>query len=556
MLFPNHCRADHNCNDYERAEKAERSYFMKRVICIILISVFCVFTISGVVLAAVVDVDTVADYYFEDYESLPQDFKDLCNAYINYFNSLGSLTVTFSDMTQIPKSWFKVLGDGVFALSPVDDLIYYLADGQLMVADRHGGAGGHHRAEETLPVVSSDDFKDLVDDRKKDLKFYPTGNTGKASIKTDITYSAADYDSVRTADYFTFLANKTFFGFDGLSECYVVPFVESEGMEYFSNYCYKLELDIVRNDGHGNSAITALRIKKVDMDSFDTSSDYDSYSAAFDLEENLYKSTNSNTFYGEPVLNVFQSNPYGTFRFSSNMGLIIALSGLSDYYSHANGRYSLQYWDLDFFKPNFRSSDLVLGTTISASSIARTSTDFKHPVGELTKDFGFFVSTSPIQMLGFAADIDTQKIPDNYYITVEGDTIYDYTITDPATGQGDTINNYVTNNYTFVTDPGGESSGGSVDGNVTVGGQIDVSGSVDVGVDVNVNINGGAGGTGSLPDVNVDTNPLDNYLNSAIEDSSGIRQFFGSFFDFVPPEILVLLGIGLTFVIMGRILGR
>ena len=405
-------------------------------------------------------------------------------------------------------------------------------------------------------TVPSEFFKDLVDDKKKDLKFYPTGNTGKASIKTDITYSAADYDSVRTADYFTFLANKTFFGFDGLSECYVVPFVESEGMEYFSNYCYKLELDIVRNDGHGNSAITALRIKKVDMDSFDTSSDYDSYSAAFDLEENLYKSTNSNTFYGEPVLNVFQSNPYGTFRFSSNMGLIIALSGLSDYYSHANGRYSLQYWDLDFFKPNFRSSDLVLGTTISASSIARTSTDFKHPVGELTKDFGFFVSTSPIQMLGFAADIDTQKIPDNYYITVEGDTIYDYTITDPATGQGDTINNYVTNNYTFVTDPGGESSGGSVDGNVTVGGQIDVSGSVDVGVDVNVNINGGAGGTGSLPDVNVDTNPLDNYLNSAIEDSSGIRQFFGSFFDFVPPEILVLLGIGLTFVIMGRILGR
>ena len=176
------------------------------------------------------------------------------------------------------------------------------------------------------------------------------------------------------------------------------------------------------------------------------------------------------------------------------------------------------------------------------------------------EDMGYFCSSTPIEL---DYHIDTQRIPDNYYITVEGDTVYDYTITNPDTGQSSTVNEYITNNYTYVTNEGGSSSGGTVGGNVTVGGQIDVSGSVDVGVDVNVsvpdiniNVNGGAGGTGALPDVDVNTDPLDEYLNSALEESSGIRHFFAAFFDFCPPEIFTLLCIGLTFVVLGRILGR
>lgn len=65
-------------------------------------------------------------------------------------------------------------------------------------------------------------------------------------------------------------------------------------------------------------------------------------------------------------------------------------------------------------------------------------------------------------MDGMGADIDTTKIPDNYYITVGGDTIYDYNITNPATGDSTTINNYITNNYIFNGSGGGSEGGSTV----------------------------------------------------------------------------------------------
>lgn len=513
---------------------------MKKVLCFVLLSVFVFVNFSAFVVGAVVDFDTISDYYFEDYASLPQDFKDLCNAYINYFKSVGSFTVSFSDMTQIPKSWFKVLGDGVFALSPVDDVIYYLSDGQLMVSNRHGGGGGHHRAEETLPVVSSSDFKSIVDDRKNIYKYFPTGDIAVASLKNDVLYSSSDYDKKRNYSYFTFLADKNFFGFADLHECYVVPFVwsEVEGY-YFSPYSYKLSLDMTSNDGHGNSAITDIVISKTEnLGSVPSDDDFNDY---WKLSSHSLPSSSS-------VFDFLQSYPYACLY---GYGWThMPFYTYSNYLGHDVYKYDPN--DLEFFGMNFKSSSGL--TTSHPGGIFSFASGYTGPAADLTKDFGFFVSKSPFGMGGFAADIDTQRIPDNYYITVGGDTIYDYTITNPSTGQGDTINNYVTNNYTFIDSGDGGGSGGSVGGNVTVGGQIDVSGSVDV--DVNVNINGGAGGTGSLPDVDVDTNPLDEYLTSAIDDSSGVRKFIGIFFDFCPPEILVLLGIGLTFVIMGRILGR
>lgn len=158
------------------------------------------------------------------------------------------------------------------------------------------------------------------------------------------------------------------------------------------------------------------------------------------------------------------------------------------------------------------------------------------------------------------SNIDTSKIPDNYYVTISGDTIYDYSITNPDTGQSDIINNYVTNNYTYTTNnnygggDGGNGTGGSVDGSITVDGRVDVGGTVSV--DVNVNVNGGAASVGGVDYGDINTDPLDDYLNTALDDSSGIRQFMGDFFGFMPAELVVLLGIGLTFVIIGRIMGR
>lgn len=182
-------------------------------------------------------------------------------------------------------------------------------------------------------------------------------------------------------------------------------------------------------------------------------------------------------------------------------------------------------------------------------------------------DYGYIASVSPIVM---RYDIDSSKIPDDAIITVGGDNIYNYYITNPDTGESSTMNEYITNNYTYITNNnGGESggsSGGSVGGNVTVGGEIAVGGQVGVDItvsvpDININVNGnGAGGTEVTPnpddflgDSEVD---LTSYYDKAVEDASGVRQFLGTFFDFLPAELLGLLCLLVAVAICCRIFGR
>lgn len=74
-------------------------------------------------------------------------------------------------------------------------------------------------------------------------------------------------------------------------------------------------------------------------------------------------------------------------------------------------------------------------------------------------DYGFYVSDSAINMGDYG--IDTSRIPDNYIINY-GDTVYNYTITNPSTGKSDTINNYITNNYIISGDDQGSSGGDTI----------------------------------------------------------------------------------------------
>ena len=220
------------------------------------------------------------------------------------------------------------------------------------------------------------------------------------------------------------------------------------------------------------------------------------------------------------------------------------------------------------------SSGYPLGTT----TLSKFNSSF--PDDDIT-DYGFFVSAEPFTTTFL---FDPSKFPVNSTITITGDTVYDYTITNNTTGDTTTIYNYYINNYEFPEDSGdngngngngnssGSVSGGGLGGDVNVSGDINVGGRVDVGgkveVDVNVNVTGGltggAGGSGGttggysavgdyeLPDMS----PLDGYLDNALEETSGIRKFFAMFFGFLPAEIVMLLGIGLTVVILARIFGR
>lgn len=166
-----------------------------------------------------------------------------------------------------------------------------------------------------------------------------------------------------------------------------------------------------------------------------------------------------------------------------------------------------------------------------------------------TCDFGFLVSAEEFST---TYKFDTTRLPSNSTVTISGDSVYDYSITDNSTGETSTIYNYVTNNYSYPETSGGNTSGGgngggTVGGNITVGGQVDVGGKVDI----NVNVNGN-GDNYSMPD----TSGMNDYLESALDDSSGFRKFLKVFFDFLPPPILVLLGTALTCAIIARLCGR
>ena len=187
-------------------------------------------------------------------------------------------------------------------------------------------------------------------------------------------------------------------------------------------------------------------------------------------------------------------------------------------------------------------------------------------------DWGYIMSNEPFQLFANQAQIDYDKIPDNYTITINGDTIYDYDITNPDTGDHGTVNYYITNNYTLPEngskdDTKDDSGSGTVSGNVTVGGKVDVSGKIEIDtkpIDININVNGG--GSGSSGSGDVSSSPegvefdqdvsLNNYYGWMQEQTTGFSGFMKNFFSWLPDPIVIMLCAGFALVILARFLGR
>ena len=182
------------------------------------------------------------------------------------------------------------------------------------------------------------------------------------------------------------------------------------------------------------------------------------------------------------------------------------------------------------------------------------------------------MSSEPFELYGSQTKIDYNQIPDNYTITINGDTIYDYDITNPDTGDHGTVNYYITNNYTLPEngskdDTKDDSGSGTVSGNVTVGGKVDVSGKIEIDtkpIDLNINVNGG--GSGSSGSGDVSSSPegvefdqdvsLNNYYGWMQEQTTGFSGFMKNFFSWLPDPIVIMLCAGFALVILARFLGR
>ena len=194
------------------------------------------------------------------------------------------------------------------------------------------------------------------------------------------------------------------------------------------------------------------------------------------------------------------------------------------------------------------------------------------PSSNTNDDYGLIMSSEPFELYGSQTKIDYNQIPDNYTITINGDTIYDYDITNPDTGDHGTVNYYITNNYTLPEngnkdDSKDDSGSGTVSGNVTVGGKVDVSGKIEIDtkpIDININVNGG--GSGSSGSGDVSSTPegvefdqdvsLNNYYGWMQEQTTGFSGFMKNFFSWLPEPIVIMLCAGFALVILARFLGR
>lgn len=161
-------------------------------------------------------------------------------------------------------------------------------------------------------------------------------------------------------------------------------------------------------------------------------------------------------------------------------------------------------------------------------------------------DYGFICSES---MIDLHWDFDTSKIQDGQIVEVNGgDNIYNYNITNPSTGQTSTVNEYITNNYTYIEESGGEQgsggtggTGGSVSGNVDVSGEVGVNGEIDV----NVNVNNGPS---AYPDTDL--------IGNLPEAPKNFLDYLGILFSFLPAPVLYLLIGGIAAAIFCRLWGR
>lgn len=243
-------------------------------------------------------------------------------------------------------------------------------------------------------------------------------------------------------------------------------------------------------------------------------------------------------------------------------GSLYNIYGFTSSYNYLSGKLVVgQYAE---YGPFVQSTNMLSwdGSSTIGLNFLLTDPTFS-PKTNKNDDWGYILSNKPFELFANQTKIDFDRVPNNYIITINGDTIYDYSITNPDTGDTTDIKDYIDHDYDIpdlpdIKDPD-DNSGTS--GNVEVSGKIDVSGKVDVDVNVNVNSgsNGDSGSNGNAGDYidpgTVDTN-LDNYLEQVPELSKGFVDYLKDFFAWLPDEIYGLIILGLVVVVWCRLAGR
>lgn len=522
-----------------------------------IISVVCALGICAVTVFSLAS----PAYAVTSWSDVADDAIAVRDAYFTYwFSHKSSFGDFIKQASDIPVSWLKFVDSFGWVISPVDDLYYYLNDSNdLMVAA--GGGGGHSRsalhggggycrtcrkpsdectceffeseADGFDPVISGADLKAAYTDSSQMYAPMPTPS------QYLYNYQSAT-GTKQTGGYYEFTPVAPLwrsglgFGADVGSkggwkkDCYVLPYIYDDDVG--STYYYS---------GYWHFTVT--------VDEF--------YKATYTIN---YVSLLADDTTEYTLSNTHTSQAYG-FKVSYT-AWVLAYDSDTAYLQGDNGAhmttvsapipkttYAISGKLSELVKNNF-------GNMLRASTFT--------PATNTADDWGYLMSETPFELFANQTSIDFDKLPNNYIITINGDTIYDYSITNPDTGDSTSIRKFI-DIYDFPDvpdlpdpdDPDDPDTPG-VNGNITVSGNVGVNGKIEIDtkpIDININVNSNGG---SAPSGTAEAVDLSNYFSTLPEQSETMNDYLKNFFSFLPPQLLAVLLGGIGCAVLCRVLGR
>lgn len=494
-------------------------------------------------------------YAVTSWSDVADDAIAVRDAYFTYwFSHKSSFGDFIKQASDIPVSWLKFVDSFGWAISPVDDLYYYLNDSNdLMVAA--GGGGGHSRtalnggggycrtcrkpsdectceffeseADGFDPVINGSDLKQIYTDYSLMYAPMPT--------PSQYLYSYQNVTGTRNGKSFYPYAPVYRYG-----RGWGCNVGQSSG---WSEGCYLL--GFLCDDDVGNTLYAECY-----QHFFFTKSD--DGTVLFNYE--VFSLTDGSLLYSG-------NTPYvssGFYGLESANRLAIYLS---DFKYLSNDNAGIAYYSFSYPKYNNYYSGKI-SEVVKTAFITYFNASTFTPATNTADDWGYIMSETPFELFANQTSIDFSRIPNNYTITINGDTIYDYSITNPDTGDSTTIKKYVDDDYDFPQVPDvpdlpnpGDDDNPSVSGNVTVSGNVGVNGKIEIEtkpIDVNINVNsGGSSGSGTVEAVD-----LSDYFSTLPEQSETMNDYLKNFFSFLPPQVLALLLGGIACAVLCRVFGR
>lgn len=468
------------------------------------------------------DIDTAScDELLQKIPNAVASLKELVNDY-KISGSLFNILMFDGEWFPFSKLWMAADENNI---TSSELAIYIYGTGDVPIDNENTAISDDGYVE-----ISGELFAEICE--RLQSQYAPASQQGTITYCTDTRWQSLGYTN--RSNSMSAVYKNQFCG-TSHSAIYLVPFYRnSDGEFYYSSHQYYFYFALDEN------SVTRLNCDVYDIDT----------------GEKVYSIANPGNFnwsthnYADFSVSGFNAGPYIKVN-------IFPYNSYEAYIAGSVPSVTTSVYSVDL-QPVFYSVDKYKTYDATAVCAEFKNTD---PASHGVADYGFLFDASYISFKPFR-DINTTMIDPTATVTLAGDTIYEYTITN-SEGDSTTINYYINNNYTFPesddeTGEADDDNGGTVGGDVTVGGKVDVSGDINVGgeVDININVNQDDNGGADVDPYDYEEVNLGEAFEQIPEMGDGFKSWFARMFDWLPPEVLGLIIGGLSLAILLRIAGR